>query len=301
MGEIEGEKHWCEKKTSICASCMCPNLGWTLDPRMFPDWEYTSQGSWDKIFSVIGLLILPWKICIITTDKVPEDYLFLLSASTNIGLGSCPDIVHHAFAFLSLFSWGLFISPMSCKSYVWGFSLYNLWNNNHDMASVLPPRKWVLNLNTEMASGVAIYILVSFSKISFLCDLPIPGLKMLLTMCFWWSSLLVVNILLQILTWWWLIFRQPENFSFIDFVKLWPAISYTYLFVCLFIYLFIEGGGREKERTRNINVWLPFTGPLLETWPATQACALMGGSNWWPFGLQASTQPTEPLQPGQKS
>ena len=32
----------------------------------------------------------------------------------------------------------------------------------------------------------------------------------------------------------------------------------------------------EKERDRNINVWLPLTRPLLGTWPATQARAL----NW---------------------
>ena len=31
---------------------------------------------------------------------------------------------------------------------------------------------------------------------------------------------------------------------------------------------------REKERERNINVWLPVTQPQLGTWPATQACAL---------------------------
>ena len=42
-----------------------------------------------------------------------------------------------------------------------------------------------------------------------------------------------------------------------------------------FIYLFLERGeGREKERERNINVWLPLTRPLVGTWPATQACAL---------------------------
>ena len=41
-----------------------------------------------------------------------------------------------------------------------------------------------------------------------------------------------------------------------------------------FIYLFLETG-REKEE-RNINVWLPFTHPLLGTWSATQACALAG-------------------------
>ena len=46
----------------------------------------------------------------------------------------------------------------------------------------------------------------------------------------------------------------------------------------LFI-LFLDGGEeREKERERNINVWLPVMCPLLGTWPATQACALTG--NW---------------------
>ena len=34
--------------------------------------------------------------------------------------------------------------------------------------------------------------------------------------------------------------------------------------------------GREGERERNINAWLPPTHPLLGTWPATQACALTG-------------------------
>ena len=42
-----------------------------------------------------------------------------------------------------------------------------------------------------------------------------------------------------------------------------------------FIYLFLErGGGKEKERERNINVWVPLACPLLGTWPATLACAL---------------------------
>ena len=39
-------------------------------------------------------------------------------------------------------------------------------------------------------------------------------------------------------------------------------------------YLFSFRERREKERERNINVWLPFTWPPLGTWPATQACAL---------------------------
>ena len=45
-------------------------------------------------------------------------------------------------------------------------------------------------------------------------------------------------------------------------------------------YLFIDRGkGREKERERNINVWLPLVRSLLgRTWPTTQACALT--RNW---------------------
>ena len=44
-------------------------------------------------------------------------------------------------------------------------------------------------------------------------------------------------------------------------------------------YLFLaRGEGREKERERNSNVWLPLTCPPLGTWPTTQACALTG--NW---------------------
>ena len=49
------------------------------------------------------------------------------------------------------------------------------------------------------------------------------------------------------------------------------------LFFKDFICLFLERGERrEKERERNINVWLPLVHPPLGTWPATQACALSG-------------------------
>ena len=47
------------------------------------------------------------------------------------------------------------------------------------------------------------------------------------------------------------------------------------LFLKDLIYLSLEGGeGREKERERNILVWLPLTHPLLGT--ETAACALTG-------------------------
>ena len=50
-----------------------------------------------------------------------------------------------------------------------------------------------------------------------------------------------------------------------------------------FIYLFQRGKGREKERERNIDVWLPLTCPLLGIWPATQACALTGNQSGDPL------------------
>ena len=48
---------------------------------------------------------------------------------------------------------------------------------------------------------------------------------------------------------------------------------------------------------RHIN-WLPLTCPEMEIWPATQACALTGNQTDSFFGSQASTQSTEPQQPG---
>ena len=42
------------------------------------------------------------------------------------------------------------------------------------------------------------------------------------------------------------------------------SLHFTY-FLKDFIHLFLDRGeGREKERDRNINVWLPLTCPLLE-------------------------------------
>ena len=52
-----------------------------------------------------------------------------------------------------------------------------------------------------------------------------------------------------------------------------------------------EGEGREKERERNIIVWLPLARPLLGTWPATQACALTGNRTSKPLVHRPALSP----------
>ena len=53
-----------------------------------------------------------------------------------------------------------------------------------------------------------------------------------------------------------------------------PVYYYSFLNIFLKVFYFQRGEGREKEREKNINVWLPLI--LLKTWPATQACTLTG-------------------------
>ena len=63
-------------------------------------------------------------------------------------------------------------------------------------------------------------------------------------------------------------------------------------FRLLFIYLFVERGeGREKERERNMDVWLPLARPLLGTWPTSQACALTGNRTGEPLDRGPALNP----------
>ena len=71
-------------------------------------------------------------------------------------------------------------------------------------------------------------------------------------------------------------------------------LSWTFHFLFLedFIYLFLEREeGKKKERERNINVWLPLLRPPLETWPATQACALTGNQTGDPLVHRPALSP----------
>ena len=47
----------------------------------------------------------------------------------------------------------------------------------------------------------------------------------------------------------------------------------------------------EKERERNISVWLPLTCALLGTWPATQAGALTAGQTGDPLICKPALNP----------
>ena len=76
------------------------------------------------------------------------------------------------------------------------------------------------------------------------------------------------------------IFNALEQFIFLMLkILIFNFSLKCYFFKKDFIYLVLDrGDGREKERERNISVWLPLSCPLLGTWAATQACALTG--NW---------------------
>ena len=75
---------------------------------------------------------------------------------------------------------------------------------------------------------------------------------------------------------------SPANRLFV-FNSIWIILRNKFLFFRFHLFIFREREGREKERERNINVWLPLAPPPLETWPATQACALTGNQTCDPL------------------
>ena len=65
-----------------------------------------------------------------------------------------------------------------------------------------------------------------------------------------------------------------------------------------FMYVFLERGeGKEKERERNIHVWLSLT-PLTGDLACNPGMFPDWESNRPPFGSQTGAQPTEPHQLG---
>ena len=67
-----------------------------------------------------------------------------------------------------------------------------------------------------------------------------------------------------------------------------------------YLFIFREGGRREKERERNISVWVPLVHPLLGTWPSTQACALTGNQTGDPSVHRPTLNPQSYSSQGYK-
>ena len=62
------------------------------------------------------------------------------------------------------------------------------------------------------------------------------------------------------------------------------SCSFFFYFFKDFTHLFLQRGeGKEKERERNINMWLPLARPQLRTWPAAQACDRTGNQTCDPL------------------
>ena len=76
--------------------------------------------------------------------------------------------------------------------------------------------------------------------------------------------------------------------------------SFLFIYIKHCIHLFLERGeGREKEREKNINMWLPLACPLLGTWPTTQACALTGNQTSSPLAGRPMLNPQSHISQGQ--
>ena len=72
---------------------------------------------------------------------------------------------------------------------------------------------------------------------------------------------------------------------------IWFLLKIIFIFLKIFYLLIFREKGREGERERNINVWLPLTCPLLGTWPATQECALTGNQTGDPLVHRPTLNP----------
>ena len=70
-------------------------------------------------------------------------------------------------------------------------------------------------------------------------------------------------------------------------------------FLFYFLNLFLESGeGKEKERERNISVWLPLLYHQPGTWPATQACALTRNQISHPLVFRPALNPLKHTSQG---
>ena len=83
--------------------------------------------------------------------------------------------------------------------------------------------------------------------------------------------------------------------------KQWQDGAGKAIFFKDFIYLFLDRReGREKERERNISVWLPLVQPPPGAWPASQPCVLMGNCTSNPLVLRPVLNPLRYTSQGRK-
>ena len=82
-------------------------------------------------------------------------------------------------------------------------------------------------------------------------------------------------------------------------MEIWGLFHFLYFLKILFIYFFLEREeGKEKERERNISVWLPLVHSQLGGLASNPFMFPDWESNQWPFGSQACAQSTQLHQPG---
>ena len=74
-------------------------------------------------------------------------------------------------------------------------------------------------------------------------------------------------------------------------MQIFSCLVNFFFFLRFYLFIFREKGGREKEKERNINVWLPLACPLLRTWPMTQECALTGNQTSDPLVHRPALNP----------
>ena len=94
--------------------------------------------------------------------------------------------------------------------------------------------------------------------------------------------------------------RPLPSFSPVSSFPLSPSLFHCpqlYFFKIFYLLIFREKG-REGERERNINVWLPLTCPSTGDLACNPGMCPDWESNWQLFDSQSSAQSTESHQPG---
>ena len=132
---------------------------------------------------------------------------------------------------------------------LWQICINNILGKIHNF-----PLPWIFTYTLSNQSSFSGQLLLQFlssqSFCQFLNFIYINKITQSILLCFWLFPLSIM------------LFRL---------IHLVACISSSFFKKILFIF---RWEGREKERERNINVWLPLTQPPPGTWPTAQACVL---------------------------